>query len=99
MINELHRLMQSESLLALLRHYVSLTTPDRQAWHDRCMELPGCEPRDLTALHGELLAYGWIDQNTAVVERPRPGQVPACYRASLAGLRAYKQALAEVEPD
>ena len=47
------------------------------------MHLDGVEPQ-MAKLHGELLAFAWIEQNTGVV--------PACYRITLDGWRAIKQA-------
>lgn len=35
-------------------------------------------------LHGELIAFGWVDQNT--------GHVPCRYRVTSSGLRAIQQA-------
>ena len=50
-----------KELFRLLAHYGDLGAADRQAWQDRPAELEGLGPRDLAGLHGELLAYGWVD--------------------------------------
>ena len=80
--------MRDESgLFGLLTHYAELAAPDRQAWQDRRLDLDGCDGRQLTRLHGELIAFGWLEQNTGVVTQPRAGAVPGCYRVTRAGLR------------
>ena len=86
------RLRQSEALARLLSHYADLGAADREAWQDRRMGLEGVEPRDLVRLHGQLLARGWLEQNTWVAPVLRPGAVAACYRVTAAGLRALRQA-------
>jgi hypothetical protein len=91
MSDELERLRDTPELFSLLGHYAGLVGPDRQAWHDRRMDLDGCEPRQLTRLHGELLAYGWLEQNTGVVSAPRKGEAPGCYRVTRAGIKALEQ--------
>ena len=58
------RLRQSEALARLLSHYADLGAADREAWQHRRMDLEGVEPRDLVRLHGQLIARGWLEQNT-----------------------------------
>jgi hypothetical protein len=94
MFDELERLCAVPELCALLGHYADLGKPDRQAWQDRRMEMPGVAGRELVKLHGELLAYGWLEQNTGITPAPRPGQAPGCYRITPAGQRALKEARA-----
>jgi hypothetical protein len=96
MFDELDMLRQAKDLLYLLGHYAERARPDRQAWQDRVAEQQGLSPRDLVKLHGELLAYGWIEQNTGTCPVLAPGQVPQCYRVTAAGLRALKQLREEV---
>ncbi len=91
MFNELQRLRDTPELWALLQHYVELAGPDRQAWHDRRMQLDGCEAKQLVRLHGELMAHGWLEQNTGVVEAARRGEAPGCYRVTRAGVKALEQ--------
>lgn len=91
MFDELDQLRQAAELHALLTQYADLAAADRQAWQDRRMALEGCGRRDLTKLHGELIAYGWVEQNTGVVPVARNDAVPGCYRVTTAGLRALKQ--------
>jgi hypothetical protein len=88
---ELDMLRQAKDLHDLLGHYAERARPDRQAWQDRVCEQQGLSPRDLVKLHGELLAYGWIEQNTGLAPVLAPGQVPQCYRVTTAGLKALKQ--------
>lgn len=91
MFDELDRLREHEHLYRLLDHYAQHGQADREAWQDRVMELEGVEPRDLVRLHGELLACGWVEQNTGHTPGSQPGAVAGCYRATAAGLRALKQ--------
>ncbi len=83
MFDELQRLRDVKELSALLRHYQQAGAADRQAWQDRLADMEGVEPRQLVKLHGELLAYGWLEQNT--------GAAGSCYRITSAGIRALKQ--------
>jgi hypothetical protein len=96
MFDEMERLSESRPLFDLLSHYAALGGPDRQAWQDRHMEMEGAEPRELVKWHGELLAYGWVEQNTGALPAVRAASVPGCYRITPAGLRALKQAREEV---
>jgi hypothetical protein len=95
MLDEMERLGAVKELHDLLDHYRQLAAPDRQVWQDRLLRLDGVEPRDLVKLHGELLAYGWIEQNTGATPTAQRGAAPACYRITTAGLRALKQLEAE----
>lgn len=92
MFDELERLRSVKELFALLRHYQQAGEADRQAWQDRLVELEGVEPRQLVKLHGELLAYGWLEQNTGLTPVLRGGVAANCYRITSAGVRALKQA-------
>jgi hypothetical protein len=94
MFDELERLRGTDALLHLLTHYAQVGGGDRETWQDRLMELPGSEPRELVRLHGELLAYGWVEQNTGVTPVLKRGVVGGCYRITSAGVRALKQARA-----
>ena len=98
MFDEMDRLRGLDGLRALLDHYAALAKPDRQAWQDRLPELAGVQGRDLVRLHGELLAYGWIEQNTGLTPNARRGAAPACYRVTSPGLRALKQLRSEELP-
>lgn len=91
MFDEMERLREAKGLHRLLGHYAELAAPDRQTWQDRLLTLEGAEPRDLVRWHGELLAYGWVEQNTGVIPSLKAGTAPGCYRITPAGLRALKQ--------
>lgn len=96
MFDELERLRDAKELYDLLRHYQQVGEADRQAWQDRLAEMEGIEPRQLVKLHGELLAYGWLEQNTGLTPVLRAGAAANCYRITSAGLRALKQANSHV---
>jgi hypothetical protein len=91
MFDELERLGENAHLLTLLAHYARAGEVDRETWQDRLMQLDGARPEDLVRLHGELIAYDWIEQNTGLTPAPRGGAVPQCYRVTPAGLRALRQ--------
>jgi len=74
-------------LSRLLQHYAPPAASDREAWQDRLMELDGVSAKDLTRLHGELIAQGWLEQNTGVTPFVRPGVVAGCYRLTSLGFR------------
>jgi hypothetical protein len=97
MSEELQHLREDSGLAALLTHYAEKGADDREAWHDRVMEWDGSHADALVRLHGCLLAYDWIEQNTGATPAARPGAVPQCYRATAAGRRAL--ARARLRPD
>jgi hypothetical protein len=92
MFDELDRLRGDEALRRLLAHYTRAGASDREAWQDRLMGLEDVAPRELVRLHGELIAHGWVEQNTGVTPVRQRGVVGGCYRATAAGMRALKQA-------
>lgn len=83
-LEELAYLRNNANLFGLLSHYAVFAEDHLEAWHDRLMHLDGVEPPQMAKLHGELIAFGWVEQNT--------GAVPARYRITLDGWRAIKQA-------
>ncbi len=91
MFDEIDRLRDVKELQALLTHYRNLGASDHTVWQDRLCELEGVEPRELVRLHGELIAFGWIEQNTGVVSGALRGAAPGCYRVTPAGIRALQQ--------
>jgi hypothetical protein len=91
MLDELDRLRTKPNLLLLLKHYADLVGPSRETWQDHLMTMEGMEPQELSKLHGELIAFSWIEQNTGNFSVLRAGALPACYRVTLAGLRALQQ--------
>lgn len=90
MFDEMERLAESGLLVQLLAHYGDPGAEDRETWQDRCMGMEGAGAGDLTRLHGELLAYDWIEQNTGVTPVCEGRTHPQCYRVTSAGLRALK---------
>jgi hypothetical protein len=90
MFDEWERLSATTALQELLGHYAQAGAMDRERWQDRRMQLAGVEAKDLTTLHGELLAYGWVEQNTGHTASAEPGVVACCYRVTPAGLRAWQ---------
>ncbi len=95
MFDEMDRLRDVKELQGLLLHYRDLGVLDRSAWQDRVCACEGVEPRELVRLHGELIAYGWIEQNTEIVPGAARGTAPGCYRITTAGIRALKQLVTE----
>jgi hypothetical protein len=86
-------LLRDARLRALLAHYAALSKDDRQAWQDRVDVVEGAAPRDVVRLHGLLLAFGWVEQNTGVAPRlTGRGSAPCCYRVTAAGRRALAAA-------
>ncbi|MBN9521475.1 hypothetical protein J0H58_23635 [bacterium] len=85
------RLRDNPPLLALLEHYVRAGAGERLEWLDRVMALDGVEPRGLTTLHGELIAFGWVEQNTGHVALRPDGALAACYRVTPHGLREFRR--------
>jgi hypothetical protein len=92
MLDEIDRLRCVDSLKCLLMHYAHLGVPDRKTWQNRLMTVDGLEPRELNGLYGELLAHGWLEQNTGVTPGPDAGQAAGCYRITTAGVRALEEA-------
>jgi hypothetical protein len=90
MLDDSLRLRENPHLLALLSHYAQQGTEDRAVWRDRLMQMEAIEPKELSKLHGELIALDWIEQNTgqAVVHE---GVISACYRITMNGLREFRK--------
>ena len=96
MFDEMDRLRTGKELHELLQHYHTRAGGDRQVWQDRLQEIQGVNARDLARLHGELIAYGWLEQNTGGIPVPKVGAAPACYRITTAGIRALREVREEV---
>lgn len=91
MFDDLDRLRNNPSLFGLLRHYASLGEVDRETWQDRLMAMDDLEPIRMVKLHGELIAFRWIEQNTGQVPILKVGMVPGCYRVTYQGQRVLRQ--------
>jgi hypothetical protein len=87
MFDDRQRLRDDPRLAELLAHYAALGRADRTRWQDRLMHLGGADPKELTRLHGELIAFEWVEQNTGHAAGGAPGTVAACYRVTPSGLR------------
>jgi hypothetical protein len=92
MFDELELLRESPELQRLLGHYSEAAATDSEAWQDRLADLDGVESAELVRLHGLLLAFGWLAQNTGHTAPGRPGEVAACYRVTPDGGRALRRA-------
>lgn len=99
MFDEMKRLREDQRLLQLLENYVQAAANNLEIWLDRQMQLPNASTVELTLLHGELLAYGWIEQNTGNVPVLRMGDCPGCYRITAAGRRAVKRSHQQYDLD
>jgi len=95
MFDDEDQLRADPNLHRLLDHYSQVSGDDRDAWQDRLAELPGVSAKELVKLHGELLAYDWLEQNTGVVTIRKPGVVASCYRITPAGRRALRLVAAD----
>ena len=84
MFDDSLRLQENPHLLSLLSHYAQQGAEDRATWRHRLMEMEGVEPKQLSTLHGELIAFDWIEQNTGQT-------LSSCYRITLHGLREYSR--------
>ncbi len=85
------RLRENAHLLSLLSHYARLGSEDRTAWQDRLMRMDGVGTDQLTTLHGELIAFDGIEQNTGHAVLLPDGTLSACYRVTQQGLRAFRR--------
>lgn len=85
------RLRDNPHLQQLLTHYAEGGRNDRRIWQDRLMEMDGLAPTQITKLHGELLAFEWVEQDT--------GAVRASYRITPSGIRFLKAAIHGTDDD
>jgi hypothetical protein len=85
-------LKKDSPLFGLLRCYAEPGCADRETWRDRVMDLNGLTGRDLSRLHGELIALGWVEQNTGNTPGVKANSAIGCYRATALGLRVYRKA-------
>jgi len=92
MFDEVNRLRECVALFHLLDHYAEADVLERDAWQDRIMEWSDTKAEELVKLHGELIAYDWLEQNTGLTPVLQRGGVPRCYRVTASGLRALKLA-------
>ena len=86
-LDESQRLRDNPRLAELLTHYATLGKDSRAIWQDRLMGMEGIDAKGLSTLHGELIAFDWIEQNTGQASGVKDGAISACYRITLQGLR------------
>ncbi len=91
MFDELDLLRDSPTLQRLLGHYAEGGAANPEAWQDRLAELEGVQPRELVGLHGLLIAFGWIAQNTGNTPSGQPGILAGCYKVTADGMRALRR--------
>jgi hypothetical protein len=88
------RLRDHRALRELLAFYVSVSERHKTVeWHDRLMELAGISEAELTALHGELIAWGWLDCRIGHDSFSQPGKLSRCYKATREGAKLLRQSL------
>ena len=86
MFDDLQRLRETPRLIDLLTHYGMLGKHDRSIWQKRLNEMEGVDPKELSRLHGELIAFDWIEQNPS--RTVAAGSVPVgIYRITAQGVR------------
>lgn len=91
MLDEMDRLRECGKLFLLLCHYFDLGKEDRHIWQDRLLDFEELQGRELTRLYGELVAHGWLEQNTGLTPILEFGRHAACYRITTTGQRAVKE--------
>jgi hypothetical protein len=83
MLENMDRLRNNPQLLQLFNHYARIGEANPEAWHSR-LTVMECDGKiDLVKLHGELIAFDFIEQNT--------GQLPCRYRLTRGGLKALRE--------
>ncbi|HVJ82648.1 MAG TPA: hypothetical protein VNC50_16385 [Planctomycetia bacterium] len=92
MLGSLELLVEEPPLRELLAWYGDLRAakPDA-AWHDRRAELPHVDAAALSRLHGDLMAFGWIDVRIAPDALETPGEIRSAYQITREGIRALRQ--------
>lgn len=93
MIHTFEVIRNDPKLHALLLGYAARKreTPDAE-WHDRIMELAGCDEAALGKLHGLLLASGWIETRVHGEAFRKAGVLESCYRITPDGSAALRLA-------
>ena len=83
MLENLDRLRNNPQLLQLFNYCARPGKANLEAWHARSAHLQCDGKIDLVKLHGELIAFDFIEQNT--------GQLPCRYRLNRGGLKAIRE--------
>jgi hypothetical protein len=87
MLDELDRLRENPRLVELLAHYAALGTADRSMWQKRLSEMEGIDPKELSRLHGELIAFDWVEQNPSRASSVPGTALAGVYRITSHGIR------------
>lgn len=75
----------------LLMRYYKPSADERLIWQARVMELDGATSNEITKMHGELLAQGWIEQNLESILCKESGSfLHSSYRITSSGVRTTK---------
>ena len=91
MLDDLDRLRQRPALTQLLSHYSEVGSIDREAWQVRCTALEGVNAKGLTWLHGELIAFAWIELAISHGQASDGSAFAKCYRITNSGVRALRR--------
>jgi hypothetical protein len=83
-------LRENAHLLALLSHYAQAAAEDR-TWQPRLMQMGGIDSKELTSLHGDLIAYSAIEPNAGIATAAEDGTFFVGYRITQEGLRQYRR--------
>jgi hypothetical protein len=85
------QIINMDKLKQLLIQYFKELPEERQQWQPRVMEIPGLEQKELTYLHGMLIAHGWIEQNSGYADQLESvDKVAGCYRITSLGTREVR---------
>jgi hypothetical protein len=82
---------KSPPLLALLSHYAQAAAEDRTMWQPRLMQMDGIDSKQLTSLHGDLIAHNGIEPNAGQIIFCQDGIPSPSYRITHCGLREYRR--------
>lgn len=91
MYGTLEILLENPVLHQLLEEYAEkkLKVPDAD-WQDRIMQFGECQSKELSRLHGRLIALGWLETRVAHDVFAVPGRLTHCYRITREGQRALR---------
>jgi hypothetical protein len=91
MLDDLQRLRETPRLVELLAHYAALAEQDRTIWQKRLSSMDGVDAKELSRLHGELLAFEWLEVNSSRTSPAAGGVSPGIYRITSQGIRDLGQ--------
>jgi hypothetical protein len=91
MLDELPRLRDTPRLVELLTHYATLAEQDRTTWQKRLSAMDGVDAKELSRLHGELIAFDWIEVSSSRTPPVAGVASPGIYRITSQGIRDLGQ--------